>query len=127
MQQQYDAARPVGSIPGPSPVHQWPVPQPEHAAYLSQTPASGMMPPGPNHPVPDNHPGMHDPAMIQAAQLLIPGDYQAPGKLGNAILYSSSHPLTTHSTPLPPRRSQPFPRVYPFLGFNWSARRMAPS
>lgn len=37
------------------------------------------MPPGPPNPspVPDGHPGMHDPAMIQAAQLLIPGDYQA--------------------------------------------------
>lgn len=40
------------------------------------------MPPGaPNaNPVPDGHPGMHDPAMIQAAQLLIPGDYQAARK-----------------------------------------------
>lgn len=26
--------------------------------------------------IPGEHPGMHDPAMLQAAQLLIPGDYQ---------------------------------------------------
>ncbi|KAJ5708861.1 hypothetical protein N7493_010195 [Penicillium malachiteum] len=77
--QRYDAStRPVGSIPAPATVHPWPVPQPEHASYLSQSQASGMMPAAPVNHHPEGHPGMHDPAMIQAAQLLIPGDYQAP-------------------------------------------------
>lgn len=41
------------------------------------------MPVGPTpnaNPNPEGHPGMHDPAMLQAAQLLLPGDYQAPCK-----------------------------------------------
>ncbi|KAJ5378803.1 hypothetical protein N7509_011922 [Penicillium cosmopolitanum] len=39
-----------------------------------------IMPVGPTpnaNPNPEGHPGMHDPAMLQAAQLLLPGDYQA--------------------------------------------------
>lgn len=77
---QYDAsARPVGSLPGP-PAVQWTAAQPSQAAYLTQSQPGGLIPTGtmqPN-PVPDGHPGLHDPAMLQAAQLLIPGDYQAP-------------------------------------------------
>ncbi|KAJ5280395.1 hypothetical protein N7478_005767 [Penicillium angulare] len=76
---QYDAStQPVGSVPGPSTMHPWPVPQPDNTSYLSQTQATGLLPPGPPnpHPATDGHPAMHDPAMIQAAQLLIPGNYQ---------------------------------------------------
>ncbi|KAJ5653267.1 hypothetical protein N7490_000270 [Penicillium lividum] len=75
----YDApARPVGSIPESSPVHQWPATQHGHVSYLSPS-HGGMMPSHPTaHSAPDSHPGMHDPAMLQAAQLLLPGDYQAP-------------------------------------------------
>jgi hypothetical protein len=42
-----------------------------------------MMPVGPtpnSNTNQEGHPGMHDPAMLQAAQLLLPGDYQAPCK-----------------------------------------------
>ncbi|CEJ60485.1 hypothetical protein PMG11_09057 [Penicillium brasilianum] len=77
---QYDAAaRPVASIPGPSPVHQWSVTQSEPSPYMPQNQAGSIMAAGaPNlNPVPGEHPAMHDPAMLQAAQLLIPGDYQA--------------------------------------------------
>ncbi|KAJ6107473.1 hypothetical protein N7523_008796 [Penicillium sp. IBT 18751x] len=77
---QYDAsARPVGSMPEPPGVHQWPATQPEHVVYLAQNQPGNIMPAGAPNPslVPDGHPGMHDPAMIQAAQLLLPGDYQA--------------------------------------------------
>jgi hypothetical protein len=78
---QYDAsARPVGSIPEPPAVHQWTAAQPEHAVYLAQNQPGNVMPAGAPNPVPDGHPGIHDPAMIQAAQLLIPGDYQAARK-----------------------------------------------
>ncbi|KAJ5992472.1 hypothetical protein N7451_008196 [Penicillium sp. IBT 35674x] len=86
--QQYDApTRPVGSISGPSPVHQWPAPQNDHVSYLSQSQADGIMPGHPNAPsAPNGHPGMHDPAMLQAAQLLLPGDYQATG-----AIYDTSH------------------------------------
>lgn len=80
---QYDAsARPVGTIPGPPAVHPWTSAQPEHAAYLAQTQTAGMMTAAAANlnPAPDGHPGMHDPAMLQAAQLLLPGDYQAPCK-----------------------------------------------
>ncbi|KAJ5649597.1 uncharacterized protein N7484_003320 [Penicillium longicatenatum] len=82
--QQFDApTRPVGSIPGPSPVHQWSAPQNDHVSYLSQN-QGGMMPAHPNaHPPPNSHPSMHDPAMLQAAQLLLPGDYQSTGKIGD--------------------------------------------
>lgn len=79
--QQYDvASRPVGPIPGPPPIQQWPVPQPEPAAYLQQSQPGPILASGAPNPTPDGHPGMHDPAMLQAAQLLIPGDYQAPGQ-----------------------------------------------
>lgn len=86
--QQYDApTRPVGSTSGPSPVHQWPAPQNDHVSYLSQSQPGGMMPGHPNaHPAPNGHPGMHDPAMLQAAQLLLPGDYPTTGKV-----YATSH------------------------------------
>lgn len=80
---QYDAAaRPVASMPGPSPVHQWPSTQTEPASYIPQNQTGSIMAAGaPNpNPVPGEHPGMHDPAMLQAAQLLIPGDYQATGE-----------------------------------------------
>jgi hypothetical protein len=84
---QYDAAaRPVASIPGPSPVHQWSVTQSEPSPYLPQNQTGSIMAAGaPNlNSVPGEHPAMHDPAMLQAAQLLIPGDYQATSK---TILY----------------------------------------
>lgn len=80
---QYDAsARPVGSIPEPPAVHHWTGPQPDHAEYLTPTQPSGIMTAGAPNPTPptDGPPGMHDPAMLQAAQLLIPGDYQAPSQ-----------------------------------------------
>lgn len=76
----YDASgRPVGPLPGP-PAVQWTGAQPSHAAYLTHSQPSDLMPAGAMNPNPasDGHPGMHDPAMLQAAQLLIPGDYQAP-------------------------------------------------
>lgn len=65
---QYDAtARPVVSIPEPPTVHQW-------ASQPSSIMTAGA--PAQNAPT-DGHPGMHDPAMLQAAQLLLPGEYQA--------------------------------------------------
>lgn len=77
---QYAAsARPVGSIADPPAVQQWAGAQPDHVAYLTPTQPSGIMTAGPPNPTPhiDGPPGMHDPAMLQAAQLLLPGDYQA--------------------------------------------------
>ncbi|KAJ5176915.1 uncharacterized protein N7482_002792 [Penicillium canariense] len=77
---QYDAsARSVAAIPGPSAVHQWTGAQTEHASYLAQNQTDSIMAAGaPNpNPIQGEHPAMHDPAMLQAAQLLIPGDYQA--------------------------------------------------
>jgi hypothetical protein len=63
-------------------MHQWPVTQTEPAPYIPQNQASSIVAAGaPNPtPVPGEHPAMHDPAMLQAAQLLIPGDYQATSK-----------------------------------------------
>ncbi|KAJ5573692.1 uncharacterized protein N7459_008119 [Penicillium hispanicum] len=78
---QYDASiRPIGSISGHSPVRRWPAPQPNPAPYLGSAPTGAALTAGVPDPnaTPDGHPGMHDPAMLQAAQLLIPGDYQAP-------------------------------------------------
>lgn len=77
---QYHAtARPVVSLPEPPAVHQWPSAQPVHAAYLAQSQPSSIMAAGAptQNPPTDGPPGMHDPAMLQAAQLLLPGDYQA--------------------------------------------------
>ncbi|KAJ5689182.1 hypothetical protein N7462_003574 [Penicillium macrosclerotiorum] len=76
---QYDTStRAVVPIAGPSDVHQWAGSQTDHVSYLPQSQAGGMMPAGgPNpNPASDGHPAMHDPAMLQAAQLLIPADYQ---------------------------------------------------
>ena len=77
----YDAsARPVASIPESSAVH-WPAAQPESAPpYLPPIHAPGIMPAAPPNPNPaaDVQPGVHDPAMLQAAQLLLPSDYEAP-------------------------------------------------
>ncbi|KAJ5223632.1 hypothetical protein N7468_008174 [Penicillium chermesinum] len=79
LRQRYDAtSRPGGSIPGLPPIQQWPVPQPEHAAYMQQAQPGPILTAAPTNPTADGHPGMHDPAMLQAAQLLIPGDFQAP-------------------------------------------------
>ncbi|KAF3395806.1 Transcriptional regulator [Penicillium rolfsii] len=76
----YDAAgRSVGSMQGPSPGHQWPGAQTEPVSYIPQNQTSGNIATGASNtnPVLGEHPAMHDPSMLQAAQLLIPGDYQA--------------------------------------------------
>jgi len=54
---------------------------------LAQNQSGNILPVGGPNPnsVPGGHPGIHDPAMIQAAQLLIPGDYQATRKLFQLI------------------------------------------
>lgn len=76
----YDAsARPVGTIPESSAM-QWPAPQPDPAPqYLAPIQPPGIIPAGTTHSNPrDAQPGAHDPAMLQAAQLLLPTDYHAP-------------------------------------------------
>lgn len=83
----YDAAaRSVASIPGPSPVHQWPGTQTEPAPYMPQNQTGSIMAAAASNPntIPGEHPGMHDPAMLQAAQLLISGDYQATCECADA-------------------------------------------
>ncbi|KAJ6130270.1 hypothetical protein N7512_003050 [Penicillium capsulatum] len=74
----YDAsARPVGSISESS--VQWPAPQPESAQpYLAPIQPPGIMPAGIANPHGETQPGARDPAMLQAAQLLLPTDYSAP-------------------------------------------------
>ncbi|KAI2794013.1 hypothetical protein POX_a00603 [Penicillium oxalicum] len=77
---QYDAAsRSAVAISGPPTSHQWTGPQNGPPAYLPQNQAGNVLGAGvPNlSPIPAGHPAMHDPAMLQAAQLLIPGEYQA--------------------------------------------------
>jgi hypothetical protein len=61
-------------------VHQWPAAP--STPYLDQSHAAGMLPAAAaaSNPAMEAHPGMvHDPDMLQAAQLLLPGDYQAAG------------------------------------------------
>jgi hypothetical protein len=60
-------------------VHQWPAAQ--STPYLDQSHAAGMLPAAAAAPNPAmGAPGMvHDPDMLQAAQLLLPGDYRATG------------------------------------------------
>lgn len=124
---QYDAAgRPVGSMPGLSPMHQWPGAQIEPVSYIPQNQTGSIMATGgPNtNPIPGEHPAMHDPAMLQAAQLLIPGDYQATRKyaniwyLGFALIDEFSHTLSSGG-------SEPLSRIHPFFGLNWIASRVA--
>ena len=60
-------------------MHQWPGTQTESAPYMPQNQTGSIMAAtAASNPstIPGEHPGMHDPAMLQAAQLLIPGDYQ---------------------------------------------------
>lgn len=122
---QYDApARPVGSIPEPPVVHQWPATQSEHAVYLAQNQPGNIMPAGASNPsqVPDGHHGMHDPAMIQAAQLLIPGDYQAAREYSN---YHGMLLLTfTSSIALFARRPQSFSGIHYILRLHRFAGRV---
>ncbi|KAJ5241280.1 uncharacterized protein N7469_002871 [Penicillium citrinum] len=84
---QYDASARSASIQQQQQQHQqqqqplppqWSGPSPHQPQYLPQT-QPPIIPTGPTtNPISEAHPGMHDPAMLQAAQLLLPGDYQAP-------------------------------------------------
>ncbi|KAJ5165422.1 Transcription factor [Penicillium coprophilum] len=68
---------PVGPLAGSSAVHQWGGSQ--NTPYLEQHHNAGMLPAATAapHPAIDPHTGMvHDPDMLQAAQLLLPGDYR---------------------------------------------------
>ncbi|CAI7582507.1 hypothetical protein N7533_010035 [Penicillium manginii] len=81
-QPQYDASARPASIHQQQqpPPPQWTGPPPPQPSYLPQS-QPPMMPVGPtpnSNTNQEGHPGMHDPAMLQAAQLLLPGDYQAP-------------------------------------------------
>lgn len=93
---------------------------------MPQNQAGSIMAAGaPNlNPVPGEHPAMHDPAMLQAAQLLIPGDYQATSKTiytnDGAIIMTDGYSHTLSSG-----GSQPLPRVHSFLGLNWFTSRVA--
>jgi hypothetical protein len=124
---QYDAAaRPVGLMPGPSSVHQWPGAQTEPVSYIPQNQTGSIMATGaPNtNPVPGEHPAMHDPAMLQAAQLLIPGDYQATRKYAN-VWYLEVTLIDKFSNTLSSGGSQSLSRIHPFLGLDWIASRVA--
>ncbi|KAJ5317893.1 hypothetical protein PENANT_c004G08587 [Penicillium antarcticum] len=76
---QYDTpSRSVGPLAGPPAVHQWPAAQ--STPYLDQSHAAAMLPAAAaaTNPAMETHSGMvHDPDMLQAAQLLLPGDYRA--------------------------------------------------
>lgn len=118
---QYDAAaRLVASMPGPSPIPQWPVTQTEPSAYMPQNQTGTIMAAGaPNpDPVPGEHPAMHDPAMLQAAQLLIPGDYQATSKKVY-VKYGAVIMTDVYSHALSSGGSQPLSRIHSFLGLDW--------
>ncbi|KAJ5836885.1 Transcription factor [Penicillium robsamsonii] len=78
---EYDTSNrsvPVPPLAGSSAVHQWAGSQ--NTPYLDQHHNAGMIPvatAGAPHPAIDPHTGMvHDPDMLQAAQLLLPGDYR---------------------------------------------------
>lgn len=91
---QYDAAsRSAVAISGPPTSHQWTGPQNGPPAYLPQNQAGNVLGAGvPNlSPIPAGHPAMHDPAMLQAAQLLIPGEYQATCKSLDLVPRPSQH------------------------------------
>ncbi|KAJ5104562.1 hypothetical protein NUU61_001909 [Penicillium alfredii] len=61
--------QPAGSIPGP--VSQWA--GTSHAPYLEQSHPASMLPADAPNPALEAHPGVvHDPDMLQAAQLLLP-------------------------------------------------------
>ncbi|OQE24903.1 hypothetical protein PENFLA_c009G08790 [Penicillium flavigenum] len=82
---QYDTPTrsvPVESLAGSSAVHQWAGAQNTH--YLEPNHNAGMLPAataGAPNPAIDPHTGMvHDPDMLQAAQLLLPGDYRPTGQ-----------------------------------------------
>jgi hypothetical protein len=68
-------------LAGSSAVHQWAGTQ--NPPYLDQNHSAGMLPAavtGPPNPTLEAHPGMvPDADMLQAAQLLLPGDYRATG------------------------------------------------
>ena len=70
-------------LAGPSAVQQWAGTQ--NTPYLDQNHTAAMLPTaaaGPPNPTIEAHPGMvPDPDMLQAAQLLLPGDYRATGTL----------------------------------------------
>ncbi|CAI7642487.1 unnamed protein product [Penicillium bialowiezense] len=76
---QYDTARPTLPLAGPSAVHQWAATP--SAPYLDQNQTAGMLPAaaaGPPNPTLEPHSAMvPDADMLQAAQLLLPGDYRA--------------------------------------------------
>lgn len=69
------------SLAGSSVVHQWAGVQ--NTPYLDPNHNAGMLPAptaGAPNPAIDPHTGMvHDPDMLQAAQLLLPGDYRPTG------------------------------------------------
>jgi hypothetical protein len=49
---------------------------------------------GAPHPAIDPHTGMvHDPDMLQAAQLLLPGDYRPTGAFLSCIIITSQNPV----------------------------------
>jgi hypothetical protein len=113
-------------MPGPSPVHQWSGVQTEPVSYIPQNQTGSIMATGaPNtNPVPGEHPAMHDPAMLQAAQLLIPGDYQATCKYAN-VWYLEFTPVDQFSNTLSSGGSEPLSRIHSFLGLNWITSRVA--
>ena len=69
------------TLAGSSAVHQWAGAQ--NTPYLDPNHNAGMLPAptaGAPNPAIDPHTGMvHDPDMLQAAQLLLPGDYRPTG------------------------------------------------
>ncbi|CAI7581705.1 uncharacterized protein N7487_000312 [Penicillium crustosum] len=82
---QYDTPTrplPVETLAGSSAVHQWAGAQ--NTPYLDPNHNAGMLPAptaGAPNPAIDPHTGMvHDPDMLQAAQLLLPGDYRPTGQ-----------------------------------------------
>ncbi|CAG8900187.1 unnamed protein product [Penicillium egyptiacum] len=82
---QYDAPTrpvPVESLAGSSAAHQWAGAQ--NTPYLGPNHNTGMLPTaiaGAPPPAIDPHTGVvHDPDMLQAAQLLLPGDYRPTGQ-----------------------------------------------
>ena len=86
----YDAStRPVGSMPA-SAAMQWPVPHSESVPpYLAPIHPPGMMISAGTSTAnsADAQPGVHDPAMLQAAQLLVPTGYHPPPRMYLPTVY----------------------------------------
>lgn len=99
---QYDTPRPTVPLAGPSAVHQWA--GPPNPPYLDQSHSAGMLPAAaaaPPNPSMEPHSALvPDADMLQAAQLLLPGDYRATGAFSRCIAKAICRPLQAQSTML---------------------------